>query len=76
MQKALASRENTQLMNRDNIEITVRDFKTLAPRRWLNDTIIEFFMKYIEKSTPNTVAFNSFFIPTAWNAAIRACAAG
>ncbi|GMC24118.1 unnamed protein product [Saccharomyces cerevisiae] len=61
VQKALASRENTQLMNRDNIEITVRDFKTLAPRRWLNDTIIEFFMKYIEKSTPNTVAFNSFF---------------
>lgn len=61
VQKALASRENVQLMNRDNIEITVRDFKTLAPRRWLNDTIIEFFMKYIEKSTPNTVAFNSFF---------------
>ncbi|QHS76708.1 SUMO protease ULP1 [Saccharomyces paradoxus] len=61
VQKALASRENAQLMNRDNIEITVRDFKTLAPRRWLNDTIIEFFMKYIEKSTPNTVAFNSFF---------------
>ncbi|CAI4053553.1 hypothetical protein SKDZ_16G2460 [Saccharomyces kudriavzevii ZP591] len=61
VQKILESRENTQLMNRDNLEITVRDFKTLAPRRWLNDTIIEFFMKYIEKSAPNTVAFNSFF---------------
>lgn len=61
IEKVLASRENAQLMNRDNLEISVRDFKTLAPRRWLNDTIIEFFMKYIEKSTANTVAFNSFF---------------
>ncbi|KOG96286.1 SUMO protease ULP1 [Saccharomyces eubayanus] len=61
IEKVLVSRENAQLMNRDNLEISVRDFKTLAPKRWLNDTIIEFFMKYIEKSNADTVAFNSFF---------------
>ncbi|CAI1767139.1 hypothetical protein SEUBUCD650_0P02600 [Saccharomyces eubayanus] len=61
IEKVLVSRENAQLMKRDNLEISVRDFKTLAPKRWLNDTIIEFFMKYIEKSNADTVAFNSFF---------------
>lgn len=57
----LQRRDNAILFNKDNIEVTIRDFKTLAPRRWLNDTIIEFFMKYIEWNTPQTVAFNSFF---------------
>lgn len=61
VENTLKQRTDGLLMNRDNLEIFVRDIKTLAPGRWLNDTIIEFFMKFIEKSTPNTVAFNSFF---------------
>lgn len=61
VQKTLARQENAILMNKDNLEVSVRDFKTLTPRRWLNDTVIEFFMKFVEKSTEKTVAFNSFF---------------
>ncbi|CCD24286.1 SUMO protease ULP1 NDAI_0C06270 [Naumovozyma dairenensis CBS 421] len=64
VQKALTRRDNGLLMNRDNLEIAVRDIKTLAPRRWLNDTVIEFFMKVVEKKTENVVAFNSFFYTT------------
>lgn len=56
--------DNSILSNKDNFEVRVRDIKTLAPRRWLNDTVIEYFMKYIESSTKNTVAFNSFFYTT------------
>lgn len=57
----LHRQENAVLTNKDNIEVTLRDFKTLAPRRWLNDTVIEFFMHFIERETPKTVAFNSYF---------------
>lgn len=57
----LTRNDDGVLVNKNNIEVRVRDFKTLAPRRWLNDTIIEFFMKCIELQTPKTVAFNSFF---------------
>lgn len=56
--------DNAVLSDKYMLQVTVRDFKTLAPRRWLNDTIIEFFMKYVEASSPNTVAFNSFFYST------------
>lgn len=56
--------DNGILTSKDYLEVTVRDFKTLAPKRWLNDTIIEYFMKQIEKTTKNTVAFNSFFYST------------
>lgn len=57
----LQRKDNVVLFNKDNIEVSTRDFKTLAPKRWLNDTIIEFFMKYVERNTPQTLAFNSFF---------------
>ncbi|QEU59277.1 Ulp1 [Kluyveromyces lactis] len=56
--------DNAVLSSKYMLEVTVRDFKTLAPRRWLNDTIIEFFMKYVEQNTAKTVAFNSFFYST------------
>lgn len=56
--------DNSVLCDKFMIEVTVRDFKTLAPGRWLNDTIIEFFMKYIESNTAKVVAFNSFFYST------------
>lgn len=61
VKQTLNRQDNAVLLNKDNIEVSVRDFKTLTPRRWLNDTIIEFFMKLIEKKTSKTVAFNSFF---------------
>lgn len=62
IQNVLNSQTNSVLYNKDNIEVTVRDIKTLAPKRWLNDTIIEFFMKNIENNKDNNiVAFNSFF---------------
>ncbi|SCU78655.1 LADA_0A06722g1_1 [Lachancea dasiensis] len=53
--------DNGVVMNKHNIELKVHDFKTLAPRRWLNDIIIEFFMKHVELTTPQLVAFNSYF---------------
>ncbi|KAG0672350.1 Smt3-specific protease [Maudiozyma exigua] len=56
--------DNGILSDKDNLEVRVRDIKTLAPRRWLNDTVIEYFMKFIESSTEKTVAFNSFFYTT------------
>ncbi|CCK70015.1 SUMO protease ULP1 KNAG_0D02660 [Huiozyma naganishii CBS 8797] len=61
IQSTLERKDAAVLYNKENIEVGIRDFKTLAPRRWLNDTIIEFFMKFIENNTENTVAFNSFF---------------
>ncbi|QLQ79273.1 hypothetical protein HG537_0B06210 [Torulaspora globosa] len=64
VQKTLARKDNAVLSNKGNFEVTVRDFKTLTPRRWLNDTIIEFFMKEIETSNKRIVAFNSFFYTT------------
>lgn len=64
VQSTLARKDNAVLSNKGNLEVTVRDFKTLTPRRWLNDTIIEFFMKEIEASNKRIVAFNSFFYTT------------
>lgn len=61
IEQSLRRKDNAVLTNKDNIEVTIRDFKTLAPRRWLNDTVIEFFMHFIEKKTPRTVAFSSYF---------------
>lgn len=61
VEKNLRRQDNAVLTNKDNIEVTVRDFRTLAPRRWLNDTVIEFFMHYMEREIPKTVAFNSYF---------------
>lgn len=61
IEQNLRRQDNAVLTNKDNIEVTIRDFKTLAPRRWLNDTVIEFFMHFIEKKTPRTIAFNSYF---------------
>ncbi|CAB4256199.1 similar to Saccharomyces cerevisiae YPL020C ULP1 Protease that specifically cleaves Smt3p protein conjugates [Maudiozyma barnettii] len=58
---ALNRQDNGVLSNKDNFEVRVRDVKTLTPRRWLNDTVIEYFMKSIERTTEHTVAFNSFF---------------
>ncbi|SCU98010.1 LAMI_0F12552g1_1 [Lachancea mirantina] len=62
--RILKRSDNGVLYNKNNIELKVHDFKTLAPRRWLNDTIIEFFMKYIELQIPTTAAFNSYFYTT------------
>ncbi|SCV99977.1 LAFE_0B06700g1_1 [Lachancea fermentati] len=62
--KTLNRSDNNVLFNSNNIELKVHDFKTLGPKRWLNDTVIEFFMKYIESHTPKTAAFNSYFYTT------------
>ncbi|MES1902516.1 MAG: hypothetical protein MHPSP_001371 [Paramarteilia canceri] len=49
------------------IKITSRDLKTLEPNYWLNDTIIDFYIKYLctvynEKfEKPKVFAFSSFF---------------
>ncbi|CDO95827.1 unnamed protein product [Kluyveromyces dobzhanskii CBS 2104] len=64
VQETFKRSDNAVLSSKYTLEVAVRDFKTLAPRRWLNDTIIEFFMKYVEQSTTKTVAFNSFFYST------------
>ncbi|AET41144.1 SUMO protease ULP1 Ecym_7307 [Eremothecium cymbalariae DBVPG len=62
--EALSKNDKGILSAKNNFEITVRDFKTLAPCRWLNDTIIEYFMKQLESQNKNIVAFNSFFYST------------
>ncbi|EDO15332.1 hypothetical protein Kpol_1011p2 [Vanderwaltozyma polyspora DSM 70294] len=59
--KILNKNGNDILAKYKTLEITLRDYKTLGPKRWLNDTIIEFFMQKIEEISPKTVAFNSFF---------------
>ncbi|CUS25061.1 LAQU0S26e00144g1_1 [Lachancea quebecensis] len=64
VKKALSRTDNGVLMNKNNIEIKVYDFKTLAPKRWLNDIIVEFFMKHVEITTERCVAFNSYFYTT------------
>lgn len=53
--------DNATLLTTPTLEIKVHDFKTLAPGRWLNDTIIEYFMHRVESIPDKTVAFNSFF---------------
>ena len=53
--------DNATLLTTPTLEIKVHDFKTLAPGRWLNDTIIEYFMNRVESISDKTVAFNSFF---------------
>ena len=52
--------DNATLLTTPTLEIKVHDFKTLAPGRWLNDTIIEYFMHRVESIPDKTVAFNSF----------------
>lgn len=64
VRKTLQRGDNAVLYYKNNIELKVYDFKTLASKRWLNDTIIEFFMKHIEVTTNRCVAFNSYFYTT------------
>ncbi|CEP63568.1 SUMO protease ULP1 LALA0_S08e05578g [Lachancea lanzarotensis] len=64
VKNTLRRSDNGIIMNKNNIELKVYDFKTLAPSRWLNDVIIEFFMKHIELTTARSIAFNSYFYTT------------
>ncbi|SCU77941.1 LAFA_0A04082g1_1 [Lachancea sp. 'fantastica'] len=61
VKNTLCRSDNGIIMNKNNIELKVYDFKTLAPNRWLNDIIIEFFMKHIELTTSRAIAFSSYF---------------
>lgn len=61
VENALRRKDNGAVSNKNKFEVRVHDIKTLAPKRWLNDTVIEYFMQHIERSTSKTVAFNSFF---------------
>jgi len=54
----------------DAVEIKVMDIRTLNPSEFLNDTIIDFYIKYLlqslgpRESSPTVYVFNSFFFPT------------
>ncbi|CCE62705.1 hypothetical protein TPHA_0D00610 [Tetrapisispora phaffii CBS 4417] len=59
--KTILEEKYDRVLSDGLIAINLRDFKTLANNRWINDTIIEFYMMKIESTIPNVVAFNSFF---------------
>ncbi|CCH43883.1 Ubiquitin-like-specific protease 1 [Wickerhamomyces ciferrii] len=48
-----------------NIDVRVMDFKTLADKHWLNDVVIELFLKSL--ITDKVYAFNSYFFTTLEN---------
>ncbi|KAJ2726071.1 SUMO1 sentrin specific peptidase 1 [Coemansia sp. Benny D115] len=53
----------------NNVPVTARDLKTLAPGQWLNDEVINFYMQLIiarssDEGMPSVHAFNTFFFST------------
>ncbi|KAL4584627.1 hypothetical protein LXL04_009232 [Taraxacum kok-saghyz] len=48
----------------DSISITKRDFELLLPEKFINDTIVDFYIEYLKKINPadeRVHFFNSFF---------------
>ncbi|KAK9071066.1 hypothetical protein SSX86_009634 [Deinandra increscens subsp. villosa] len=48
----------------DSITISKRDFQLLQPEKFINDTIVDFYIEYLKKITPSDARvhfFNSFF---------------
>lgn len=55
-------RDSQMLLQAFNIDVKVIDFKTLADKHWLNDVVIELFLKTL--ITDKVYAFNSYFFTT------------
>lgn len=55
-------KDQQKLITAFNIDVKVNDFKTLADGRWLNDVIIEVFLKTLDNE--KVYAFNSYFYTT------------
>lgn len=53
---------NPRISNRFKLSIYLKDLQTLAPTKWLNSSVIEFFLKVIEDENPRVVSFSPFFI--------------
>ncbi|KAL6935298.1 hypothetical protein ACO0R3_000340 [Hanseniaspora guilliermondii] len=56
------SSSNPRISNRFKLSIYLRDLQTLAPTKWLNSSVIEYFLKVIEDENPKIVSFSPFFI--------------
>ena len=52
-----------------NTTIHFRDLERLDNNRWLNDSLVYFYLLYILAETPNVFLFNSFFYSTLTNTA-------
>lgn len=46
------------------IDLTVRDFKTLRPSKWLNDNIIDYYFNMISDQNPKYYSWTSHFYTT------------
>lgn len=55
-------RDSMMLLQAFNIDVKVIDFKTLADKRWLNDVVIELYLKTLINE--KVYAFNSYFFTT------------
>lgn len=61
---------NRMIISKFNIEITTKDLFTLSDRKWLNDSVIDFYMSLIndraqrDESLPSIHAFSSYFFTT------------
>lgn len=53
---------NPRISNRFKLSIYLKDLQTLAPTKWLNSSVIEYFLKVIEDENPRIVSFSPFFI--------------
>lgn len=58
-------RDSQMILQAFNIDVKVIDFKTLADKHWLNDIVIELFLKTL--ITDKVYAFNSYFFTTMEN---------
>lgn len=53
--------DNTVVITKYNIGITVFDFKRLIKNLWLNDTIIDYYMSLISDQDKETIVFSVYF---------------
>lgn len=55
-------KDSSMILTAFNIDVKVIDFKTLADKHWLNDVVIELFLKTLIND--KVYAFNSYFFTT------------
>lgn len=59
--KTPASKDNTILFTAFNIPFTIKDLKTLKPKVWLNDEVINMWMNLLQVMHPSHYYFSSHF---------------
>lgn len=68
--EGLSRRDNAVLITKFDIDFTAKDLRTLQPRTWLNDEVINFYMQLIMERAlarpgqlPTVHIFSTFFYP-------------